>query len=52
MSKKIIIKDADFTVNGITDIGFEVKNALGYDAKDFTKLSSTTTNYYFPNPGI
>lgn len=52
MSKKLIIKDADFTVNGITDIGFEVKNALGYDAKDFTKLSSTTTNYYFPNPGI
>lgn len=51
MAKKLIIKTADFSVNGITNInGVSVVNAFSYSAKDFTKASTTTQNSYFPAP--
>lgn len=50
MSRKLLIKDADFSTNGIRNIGVQLEPVLGIDMTALTHASSTTSNYYFPRP--
>lgn len=51
MSRKLIIKGADFSVNGMMDInGVNVSPIFNFNLNNFTKASNSDPNYYFPSP--
>lgn len=51
MSRRLIICGADFSANGMVNYnGITMKDALGLNATDFSRASTTTQNYYFPSP--
>ena len=49
MSRRIIIKGADFRRFGIPNVG-DSRELLGVDTSTFIKKSTATQNWYFPSP--
>lgn len=50
MSNRIIVKGADFSANGIADVGVDLEPILGINVSLCTKASNKDSNFYFPEP--
>lgn len=52
MSNRIIVKGADFSLNGMPDVGVDLEPILGINVNNCTKASTSASNFYFPAPSF